>query len=110
MKKLLTFCAAILLIVSVSIAQGETKDQIDTLTYSDNFDGKNLFVRNPFGGDDLGFSVKVILLNGKEIEADLDQTAFEVKLAENGIKPDEEYEIQLIHMIPGKPDILNAKH
>lgn len=83
----------------------------DTLHISIKYEGKNVFVKNPFTNvDNAGFAVKSVLLNNEVTVGEYNQSAFEIKLSERERRIGEDLNIAIIHLKGMKPEVLNYKN
>ena len=96
---------SILFVLCSMLTFAQNPIELDTLTKTFKYEGEVLYVKNGFV-DNEGFSVKQVLVNKKKIEADVDHSAFEVKLKENGIDEGEMVRIDLLYVSGGKPVFL----
>jgi len=102
--------AIVILLGTATVFSQEIKTiDYDTLTLSGKYTGKNLFVKNPFGGDDDGFTVKSVIIDDEIYDEAIDQSAFELKFNERNKKIDDDMNIMIIHLKGSKPDVLNIE-
>lgn len=88
------------------IASCQTKEaQEEVMILKGTYQGKNIFVHNPIFDD--GFCANKVLLNGKEISAVINASAFEIRLDELSISEGEELEIRILHHPECRPKVLN---
>ncbi len=102
MNKLLSFSFGILLFVSVTAQENL---QLDTLSKTFTYQGEKLFVKNRFA-EGHGFTVKQVWVNGKEVESATNQSVFEVKVENLGLKEGDEVKVDLVHEALRKPVFL----
>ena len=96
----------IFICISITAFSQDTKIDYDTLKAETEYFGKNIFVKNSFDSKNgLGFTCQKVLINGEDIDTDVNATAFEIKLEER--KEGEKLLIEIIHIIGSKPAILN---
>jgi hypothetical protein len=71
------------------------------------YQGKSLYVQNPFSGDNVSYCIKQVTVNGTSLEADvINQSAFVIDLSI--LKPGSEVVVKIIHKDDCKPAVLNA--
>lgn len=71
------------------------------------YQGKNLFVQNPFCGESRGFSVEEVIVNNKVVLANVKSSAFEIDLS--GYRLNESLSIRLIHKDGCVPKVINMQ-
>ena len=74
-----------------------------------NFMGKNIFVKNPFGGAGVGFCVFEVTINGKLSPDEVNQSAFEIDFANHDIKVGDKVIINIKHKDDCTPEVLNPE-
>lgn len=101
MKKFVFFLAFLL---SLSVFSQTEKD---TLSHTADYNGKDLFVKNPFDPQS-SFVIKEVYLNEKIQRLETNQTVVQVKLSEARLKEGEEYTVKIVYVKGrNKPTILN---
>jgi len=71
--------------------------------------GKNLFVKNPFGGAGVGFCVFEVTINGKLSPDEVNQSAFEIDFGNHDLKLGQKVVINIKHKDDCKPEVLNPE-
>ncbi len=74
-----------------------------------NYMGKNVFVKNPFGGAGVGFCVFEVTVNGKLDPAEVNQSAFEVDFSTHNLKLGDPVVINIKHKDDCAPEVLNPE-
>ena len=74
-----------------------------------NYMGKNIFVKNPFGGAGVGFCVFEVTVNGKLDPAEVNQSAFEIDFTAHDLKVGDPVIINIKHKDDCAPEVLNAE-
>lgn len=74
-----------------------------------NYMGKNVFVKNPFGGSSVGFCVFEVTVNGKLDPAEVNQSAFEVDFSTHNLKLGDPVVINIKHKDDCAPEVLNPE-
>ena len=74
-----------------------------------NYMGKNFFVKNPFGGVGEGFCVFEVTINGKLSPDEVNQSAFEIDFANQGLKIGDEVIVNIKHKDGCAPEVLNSE-
>ncbi len=82
-----------------SFAQGNA-----SFTVNGVYQGKNIYVQNPFH-DDSTFCTKEVWVNDIKLDIDLKKSAFEIDLT--FLKVQDKVEIKIVHYNNCKPKILN---
>ncbi|MBL4709899.1 MAG: hypothetical protein JKY48_15815 [Flavobacteriales bacterium] len=74
-----------------------------------NFMGKNIFVKNPFGGAGVGFCVFEVTINGRLSPDEVNQSAFEIDFGSHGLKIGDKVVINIKHKDDCTPEVLNPE-
>lgn len=77
-----------------------------------NYMGKNLYVKNPFGGAGVGFCVFEVTINGKLSPDEVNQSAFEIDFGNHDVKLGDKVIINIKHKDdcgPTGPQVLNPE-
>ena len=74
-----------------------------------NYMGKNIFVKNPFGGAGVGFCVFEVTINGKLSPDEVNQSAFEIDFGNQNIKLGDKVIINIKHKDDCVPEVLNPE-
>lgn len=74
-----------------------------------NYQGKNLYVQNPFGAGGVGFCVTEVLVNGNITTDEINSSAFEVDFKPHKLTIGEKVEIKIKHKEDCKPKVLNPE-
>lgn len=72
------------------------------------FDGRNIYIQNPFAPNGVGFCVTQALVNGEEVK-DVASSAFEIPLRSMGFKKGDSLHVELIHGGGCMPKVLNPE-
>lgn len=102
MKRLQLFSLVILAGIS-SIAQA------GTIVLEGNYMGKNIFVKNPFGGAGVGFCAFEVTINGKLSPDEVNQSAFEIDFENQDIKIGDKVIVNIKHKDDCAPEVLNPE-
>lgn len=79
------------------------------ITLEGNYQGKNIYVQNPFAGSGVGFCVSEVLVN-KEVSTDeINSSAFEIDLSVFGFANGDKVTIEIKHKDDCKPKVLNPE-
>lgn len=73
------------------------------------YQGKNLYVQNPFGSSGVGFCVQEVRVNGLVTTDEIASSAFEIDLRNFQFKLGDKVEIKIIHKDDCKPKVLNPE-
>lgn len=74
-----------------------------------NYQGKNLYVQNPFGSGGVGFCVTEVLVNGNITTDETNSSAFEIDFKSHKLTIGEKVEIKIKHKEDCKPKVLNPE-
>lgn len=74
-----------------------------------NYQGKNLYVQNPFGSGGVGFCVTEVLVNGNITTDETNSSAFEIDFKPHKLAIGEKIEIKIKHKEDCKPKVLNPE-
>lgn len=74
-----------------------------------NYQGKNLYVQNPFGSGGVGFCVTEVLVNGNITTDETNSSAFEIDFKPHKLQIGEKVEIKIKHKEDCKPKVLNPE-
>ena len=74
-----------------------------------NYQGKNLYVQNPFGAGGVGFCVTEVIVNGNITTDEINSSAFEVDFKPHKLAIGEKVEIKIKHKEDCKPKVLNPE-
>lgn len=103
MKKIF-LCAILSLLVSLnSRAQG------GVIIIEGNYQGKNLYIQNPYGSGGVGFCVTEVLVNGNITTDEINSSAFEVDFKPHKLNVGDKVEIKIKHKEDCKPKVLNSE-
>lgn len=102
MKKLFTVCLFVLGGFSV-FAQG------GVIVLEGNYQGKNLYVQNPFASGNVGFCVTEVTVNGNVTTDETQSSAFEVDFKPHQLKIGDKVEVKIKHKADCKPKVLNPE-
>lgn len=85
-------------------AQGST-----ILLVEGNYQGKNLFVQNPFRSGGVGFCTIKVLVNDNTTTDEIGSSAFEVDLSLHNLKVGDPVVVKIEHSLDCTPKVLNAE-
>src|ERR1700745_1336106 len=103
MKKLIyTFLFAFL-------ASGLAFGQGGVIILEGNYQGKNLYIQNPFGNGGVGFCVTEVLVNGNVTVDETQSSAFEIDFKPHNLKIGDKIEVKIKHKTDCKPKVLNPE-
>ena len=101
MKKIL-FVITSLVISASTFATG-------VIVLEGNYQGKNLYVQNPFAGSGVGFCVQEVQVNGNVTTDEIASSAFEIDFRNLQLKLGDKVEVKIIHKDDCKPKVLNPE-
>lgn len=74
-----------------------------------NYQGKNLYVQNPFASGGVGFCVSEVKVNGNVATDEIASSAFEIDLKPHQLKIGDKVEVKIAHKSDCKPKVLNQE-
>ncbi|MCC7050190.1 MAG: T9SS type A sorting domain-containing protein [Bacteroidia bacterium] len=74
-----------------------------------NYQGKNLYIQNPFASSGVGFCVSEVTINGEVSTDEINSSAFEIDLSVYNFKNGDKIEIKIKHKDDCKPKVLNPE-
>jgi hypothetical protein len=74
-----------------------------------NYQGKPIYVQNPFGPGGVGFCVTEVKVNGNITTDETNSSAFEIDLKAQKLVPGEKVEVKIMHKDGCKPKVLNPE-
>ncbi|MBK6894830.1 MAG: hypothetical protein IPH00_17290 [Flavobacteriales bacterium] len=83
--------------------------QAGTIVLDGNYQGKNIFVQNPFSEAGVGFCVYQVTVNDKVATDEINSSAFEIDLANFGFKVGDKVMIKIMHKDGCTPKVLNPE-
>lgn len=101
MKKAICLVQAFLSIVFIASA--------GNIIIDGNFQGKNLYVQNPFAGSGVGFCVQKVEVNGQVTTDEINSSAFEIDFNNYQFKIGDKITVKITHKDDCKPKVLNPE-
>jgi hypothetical protein len=74
-----------------------------------NYQGKNLYVQNPFAGSGVGFCTLEVLINGKTSTDEISSSAFEIDFTAFQMTVGDKVVVEIKHKDDCKPKVLNPE-
>lgn len=74
-----------------------------------NYQGKNLYVQNPFAASGVGFCVYEVRVNGNVTTDEWNSSAFEIDFSAQQLKLGDKVEVKISHKDDCKPKVLNPE-
>ena len=78
-----------------------------TIVLEGNYQGKNIFVQNPFSEAGVGFCVYQVMVNNKVSTDEINSSAFEIDLGVYNFKVGDKVTIKIMHREGCTPKVLN---
>src|ERR1044071_7067750 len=97
----------ILYFLALSIYYNVCSAQGNVIVLEGNYQGKPLYVQNPFGPGGVGFCVTEVKVNGNITTDETNSSAFEIDLKAQKLAPGEKVEVRIMHKDGCKPKVLN---
>ncbi len=82
-------------------------NQLASFTVEGTYQGKPLYIQNPFNPATNSYCVQKVLVNGKEYQGNIKSSAFAVDLSQFGLKKGQYVEIKIVHQKGCFPRVLN---
>lgn len=101
MKTLLTVIGLITIGLSASAQQ--------RLVLEGHYQGKNLFVQNPYNDGGVGFCADKVTVNGDVTSDEINSSAFEIDFAKLGLKNGDAVSVVIEHSSDCAPKVLNSE-
>ena len=101
MKKIL-FGLLLIYITTSSFAAG-------VIVLDGNYQGKNLYIQNPFAGSGVGFCVYEVTVNDQVTTDEINSSAFEIDFKNFNFKMGDKIEVKIKHKDDCKPKVLNPE-
>jgi hypothetical protein len=83
--------------------------QAGTIVLDGNYQGKNIFVQNPFSEAGVGFCVYQVTVNDKVSTDEINSSAFEIDLSNFNLKVGDKVTIKIMHKDGCTPKVLNPE-
>lgn len=96
------FSALFLILISVSTYAG-------VIVLEGNYQGKNLYIQNPFAGSGVGFCVTEVMVNDRVTTDEFNSSAFEVDFSSLQLTHGERVTVKIKHKDDCKPKVLNPE-
>jgi len=74
-----------------------------------NYQGKNLYVQNPFAGSGVGFCATKVEVNGQVTTDEINSSAFEIDFTNLQLKVGDKVSVKIEHKDDCKPKVLNPE-
>ena len=74
-----------------------------------NYQGRNIFVQNPFVASGVGFCVSEVTVNGEVTTDEINSNAFEIDLKNFSLKIGDKLEVKIKHKDDCKPKVINPE-
>ncbi len=74
-----------------------------------NYQGKNLYIQNPFGNGGVGFCVLEVKVNDNITTDETNSSAFEIDLKTHKLNIGDKVEVKILHKEDCKPKVLNPE-
>ncbi len=85
------------------------KAQGGVIILEGNYQGKNIYVQNPFGSGGVGFCVTEVKVNGNITTDEINSSAFEIDMKPHKLNIGDKVEIKIFHKEDCKPKVLNPE-
>lgn len=82
---------------------------VGVIVLEGNYQGKNLYIQNPFAGSGVGFCVQQVTVNGNVTTDEIASSAFEIDFRNLQLKVGDKVEVKITHKDDCKPKVLNPE-
>ncbi len=82
---------------------------VSTIVLEGNYQGKNLYIQNPFAASGIGFCVQEVKVNGQTTTDEFLSSAFEIDFRNLQLKVGDKVEVKIIHKDDCNPKVLNPE-
>jgi hypothetical protein len=104
MKRLSLLLLMTIGIVSLGFSQTET-----SIILQGHYQGRNIYVQNPFGSSGVGFCVTRVTVNGDVTTDEIASSAFEIDFANFPLKAGDPVEVEIFHKVDCSPKVINPQ-
>ena len=104
MKKLSVVLLMVLGSIAFVNAQTET-----SIILQGHFQGRSIYVQNPFGSSGVGFCVTKVTVNGGVTTDEIASSAFEIDFANFQLKVGDPLEVEIFHKLDCSPKVINPQ-
>jgi hypothetical protein len=80
-----------------------------TIVLEGNYQGKNLYIQNPFAANNVGFCIQEVRVNGNVTTDEWTSSAFEIDFKSMQLKVGDRVEVKITHRDDCKPKVLNPE-
>jgi len=101
-NKILTI--GFVLLTLITTAQNET-----SIIHEGHYQGKNLYVQNPFAGSGVGFCVIKVTVNGDVTTDQINSSAFEIDFTNLNLQVGDPVTVKIAHKLDCLPKVLNPE-
>ncbi len=98
-----------MLIFLVLVAFSFTAVAESSIILDGNYQGKNLYVQNPFASSGVGFCTYEVTVNGQKTTDEINSSAFEIDFESLDIKLGDKVRVEIKHKDDCKPKVLNPQ-
>ncbi len=91
-------------LVSASVAQSES-----SIILQGHYQGRNIYVQNPFGSSGVGFCVTRVTVNGDVTTDEIASSAFEIDFANFQLAVGDPVEVEIFHKLDCSPKVINPQ-
>jgi len=103
MKKIFLLILFAFVISNVHFGQG------GVILLEGNYQGKNIYIQNPYAIGGVGFCVTEIIVNGNVTTDETQSSAFEIDFKSLNLKMGDKIEVKIKHKSDCKPKVLNSE-
>ncbi|MCI5057340.1 MAG: T9SS type A sorting domain-containing protein [Flavobacteriales bacterium] len=96
-------------LIGLTLILGFSTSFAGTIILEGNYQGKNIYVQNPFSGTGVGFCTFEVKVNGNVTTDEINSSAFEIDLANFQLSLGEKVVVVIKHRDDCKPKVLNPE-
>ena len=100
-----TIIITLVLMTSFAYSQGNET----SIIHEGHYQGKNLYVQNPFSGSGVGFCVIAVYINGDVTTDQVNSSAFEIDFSNIDLKVGTPVTVKIRHKLDCQPKVLNPE-
>ena len=97
------------LLLTIFLVLGAALSFAGNIVLEGNYQGKNLYVRNPFAGSGVGFCTYEVTVNGSVTTDEWNSSAFEIDLSIHNLDPGDRVVVVIKHKDDWAPKVLNPE-
>lgn len=109
MKKWILKSFGIIVFTIILSSCGNKEKEEGAIVLEGKYNGKNIFIQNPFGPDGIGFCINQIMVNGKITSDEINATSCEIDFTALPVKQGDNIKVEILHKKGCSPKVLNPE-